>query len=124
MTARYCIGNFNFFAGGNLVYSFAINTGDYRPDPPAPVFVTATSNDNKAKVDPNDFNSSRFGLGYMFGVSYQVSQKVTLDLRDVQTFWDNSKTEGAKYISSQLYRSPSFQISLGYRIGGNKDKDK
>ncbi len=124
LTARYCIGNFNFFAGGNLVYSFAINTGDYRPDPPAPVFVTATSNDNKAKVDPNDFNSSRFGLGYMFGVSYQVSQKVTLDLRDVQTFWDNSKTEGAKYISSQLYRSPSFQISLGYRIGGNKDKDK
>ncbi len=125
ISLRYSQGNFNFFFGPNAVYTFAINTGDYPIVVPSttPNIVSAPGNDNTPKVKSDDFNS-RFGVGYLFGVSLQVSPKMVIDLRDVQTVWDNARTPGAKYISSQLYRSPSFQLSIGYRLGGNKERNK
>ena len=121
IAVRYTTGRFNFAVGPNVVYTFNINSGNYRTvDPNATsTFVSTVGNDNNGKIQASDFNS-RFGLGYLFGVSYQVSPKVTIDLRDVQTLWDNAKTDGAKEVSSKLFRSPSFQLSLGYRIGGGK----
>jgi len=68
-----------------------------------------------------DFGA-RFGVGYLFGASYQVAPNFTIDLRNVQTVWDNSASTGSKMISSQLYKSPSFQLSFGYRLGGNNYK--
>jgi len=123
VTLQFSKSNFNFILGPNFSYAFGINAGEY----PAVVttntsVVASPGNDNTPKIKANDFNP-RFGVGYLLGVSYQLSPKVYLDLRDVQTFWDNSKTAGGKYISSQLYRSPSFQLSIGYRFGGNKHKD-
>ena len=124
-SVRYTKGKFNFFAGANLVYSFAINESQDMP-----VAGTTQSypgllpgNDTTGKIKASDFDA-RFGVGYLFGVSVQLSQNVSLDFRDVQTFWDNAHSAGAKEISSQLYRAPSFQISLGYRFGGKKSKDK
>jgi len=125
-TVRYCISGFNFFVGANVEYQFAINTGDYPTTviPTTPNIVATPGNDNQPKIKANDFGS-RLGMGYILGASYKVSSKVTLDLRDVQTFWDNAHTTGAKYISSQLYKSPSFQFSIEYRLGGKKkDKDE
>jgi hypothetical protein len=111
---------FSFFAGGNFVYSFAINTGAARQaDPASVVTTTSIGNDNAPKLSERDF-SSRFGIGYLFGVSYKVSHNVNLDLRSVQTVWDNSRSSGSKTISSQLYKSPSMQLSFGYRLGGAK----
>ncbi len=123
ISLRYSKGNFDFFFGPNVVYTFSINAGDYPTTQHnnTPVVVAAPGNDTKGQINAGDFNS-RFGLGYLFGVSYQISPKVSIDLRDVQTIWDNASTDGAKRISSQLYRSPSFQLSIGYRFGGNKDK--
>jgi len=125
VTAHYSIGNFSVFAGGNLLYMFSINTGEYPATmtPVTPVVVSAPGNDNAPKIKSNDFNS-RIGLGYIFGMSFQVSPKVNIDLRDVQTFWDNANTPGGKYISSQLFRSPSFQLSIGYRFGGKKESSE
>ncbi len=121
---RFTAGKFNFAVGPNVVYTFGINTGNYRTVDPNATFVTTMGNDNTAKIQAGDFNS-RFGLGYLFGVSYQVSPKVTIDLRDVQTIWDNASTTGAKAVSTQLFRSPSFQLSLGYKFGGGKkDQDR
>lgn len=122
---RYTKGNFNFFGGGNLVYSFAVNEGATLPVAAnTPAFtVSSVGNDNVPKIQANDFNA-RFGLGYIFGVGIQLSPVLSLDVRDVQTFWDNSKTSGSKEVSGQLYKSPSFQLSLGYRFGGKKGKEK
>ncbi len=121
IAVRYTSGRFNFAVGPNVVYTFNVNAGNYRTVDPnnAATYVSAIGNDNTAKLKADDFNS-RFGLGYLFGVSYQVSPKVTIDLRDVQTIWDNAKTDGAKAVSTNLFRSPSFQLSLGYRFGGGK----
>jgi hypothetical protein len=122
ISIRYVKGNFNFFVGGNLIYSFAINTG---ATPAMPVngstasTVTSVSNDNAPKYAASDF-ASRFGLGYLCGVSYKVSPNVTFDLRDVQTVWDNARSAGSKAVSTELYKSPSFQLSLSYRLGGKR----
>ena len=120
ISIRYNKGNFTFFAGGNIVYSFSINTGAATIASPAGPVATSIpasqANDNAPKLNTSDFNS-RFGLGYLFGFAYKVSPNVTLDLRDVQSFWDNAKDGGAKSVSTQLYKSPSFQFSLNYRLG-------
>ena len=124
VSIHYCMSHFNFFVGGNLVYAFAINTGA-APQPAntnTPIIVSAQGNDNAPKLQPDDFNS-RFGLGYLLGISYQVSPNVTLDFRNVQTVWNNGSSQGAKLISNQLYKSPSLQVSVGYRLGGNKKKN-
>ena len=120
ISIRYSKGNFTFIAGGNIVYAFSINTGAATiVSPTAPVATSvspAQATDNKPQLSASDFNS-RFGLGYLFGFAYKVSPNVTLDLRDVQSFWDNAGSAGAKSVSTQLYKSPSFQFSLNYRLG-------
>ncbi len=123
ITIRYMKSHFSFYAGANLVYSFSINTGkSEQPSTLSPILVNAMGNDNTPKVQQSDFNS-RFGLGYIAGLSYEVYPNVTLDFRNVQSVWDNASSQGGKYISSQLYKSPSFQVSIGYRLGNNKKKD-
>jgi len=123
ISVRYCTGNFNFYVGGNMAYSFAINSGAYPlADPSSATQVATVGNDNGPKVQTDDFNS-RFGLGYLVGASCRVSPNVTIDFRNVQNIWDNSSTSGAKFVSSQLYKSPSLQLSIGYRFGGNKNKE-
>lgn len=122
---RYSAGNFNFFMGGNMVYTLPINTGAYPLVDPNSVTTVASidNSDNAPKVKQDDF-SSRFCVGYLVGASYKVSSNVTLDFRNVQTIWDNGKTDGSKIVSTQLYRSPSLQLSIGYRLGGRKDSEK
>ncbi len=124
--ARYTNGNFSFLVGANLVYNFNVNVSEAATPPQGPaVYSYSQANrqmTNAPKVDVStDFNA-RFGLGCLFGVAYQLNRKVSLDLRDVQTLWDNAPTSGSKYISNQLYKSPSLQFSIGYRLGGGKDK--
>jgi hypothetical protein len=126
LTARYSNGNFSFYAGVNLVYTFSVNTGaaQIAPGSSTPVIQTTTmENDNAAKLTDKDFNA-RFGVGYVFGMSYMISPKVSLDIRETQTFWDNAKSSGSQTVSGQLYKSPSFQLSLGYRLGSNKGRSK
>ncbi len=120
ISVRYCTGNFNFYVGGNMAYSFAINSGAYPlADPSSATQVATVGNDNGPKIQTDDFRS-RFGLGYLVGASCRVSPNVTIDFRNVQNLWDNSSTSGAKIVSGQLYKSPSLQLSIGYRFGGNR----
>jgi hypothetical protein len=124
VTIRYAKGNFNFYTGGNFLYSFSINTAPatYADPNAVTTFVNAPGADNAPKYNQNDFHS-RFGLGYIFGFSYQVAPNTTFDIRNVQTVWDNAATTGAKSISAQLYKTPSVQLSIMYRLGGNRNKE-
>jgi len=121
LIVRYTNGKFNFFVGGNLVYTFAINEGYLQTQTTS----TATTNEpnSQMKIDPtSDFNA-RFGVGCLFGLSYNIAPNLKIDLRNVMTLWDNASTTGSKYVSEQLYKSPSLQLSVGYRLGGNKHKE-
>ncbi len=124
VSVRYHQGKFDFYAGGNFLYTFSINTGAATQPAVgvAPEFVSTPGNDNAPTLNEADF-SSRFGLGYLFGFSYQVAPKFNIDLRNVQTVWDNAASTGAKSISNQLYKTPSIQLSIMYRLGGNRNKD-
>jgi hypothetical protein len=119
ISARYSVGKMSFFAGPNFVYTFAINTGAANlPDPTTATQVSTLGNDNAPKLKASDFDA-RFGVGYLLGLSCKVAPNVTLDLRNVQTVWDNAPTTGSKFVSSQLYKSPSIQFSIGYTLGKN-----
>ena len=120
VTVHYSHGKFNVFAGPNFVYSLSINTGGgdlpyISPGAPKLVSTPNTAN-SEPKLTATDFNA-RFGIGYIFGVSYEVAPNFTIDFRNVQTVWDNAKTPGERAVSHELYKSPSLQLSLGYRLG-------
>jgi hypothetical protein len=81
------------------------------------------THDNTAFV-PNDHPlvltsdfGARFGLGYVISAGYMFTPNIYVDGRITQSFWDNSKTEGAKQVARDLLRTPSIQISVGYRFG-------
>ena len=120
VTVHYSHGKLNFFAGPNFVYSLSINTGGGDlpyASPGAPKMVAAPNTANsEPKLTATDFNA-RFGIGYIFGISYEVAPNFTIDFRNVQTVWDNAKTPGERAVSHELYKSPSLQLSLGYRLG-------
>lgn len=122
ISVRYSSGKFSFFAGGNTVYSFGVNASESTLQAPNPSVVTTKGNDNNPTITEGDFGS-RFGLGYLFGMSYQAAPNFIIDLRNVQTVWDNAASSGSKTVSSQLYKHPSFQLSVGYRLGGKKSED-
>lgn len=121
---RYAKGKFNFYSGGNFLYSFSINTGaETLPTyGVAPELVNEVGPDNAPKLKEEDFRS-RFGIGYLFGFSYKLAPNANLDFRTVQTVWDNSDGAGARSVSGQLYRAPSLQLSIMYRLGGNRHQD-
>ena len=120
---RYTKKNFSVFAGGNMVYTLAVNESQGIATPGATTQVAAVGNDTKPTIKESDFNG-RFGMGYLFGAAIQLSPVITLDIRDVQTLWDNAGSTGSQAVSTQLFRSPSFQLSMGYRFGGKKAKQK
>ncbi len=122
LTMRYTAARFSFFLGGNFLYTFAVNTGgaEQLVDPNVmPVVASNTANTAPA-IKESDFGA-RFGVGYTCGIAYRVAPNVLLDFRNVQTVWDNAKATGSQAVSNQLYKSPSLQFSLFYRLGAGKN---
>ncbi|NDC40051.1 MAG: hypothetical protein EBZ77_00605 [Chitinophagia bacterium] len=116
---KYTYKNWSFIGGANFLYALGVNTGAaalpyQRVNTAAPISQSAPS------INEADF-SGRFGLGYLLGFNVKLSPNVNLDVRNVQTFWDNAQSSGAKSVSSQLYKSPSMQFSIQYMFGRNKD---
>ncbi|HXS37653.1 MAG TPA: hypothetical protein VN721_13195 [Flavipsychrobacter sp.] len=126
ISVTYTKDKFNIFFGGSLIYNFTINAVTYDQ---SNVQSRETYSNNSytqsliaskgPQVSLSDFNS-RFGLGYLFGVSYNFTPAVRLDLRLTQEVWNNAKTDGAKQISNDLYKNPSAQISIGYFFNQSK----
>ena len=123
---RYGAGRFFGEAGLNLVYAFKMKANEITihadhvnqqqanyPTTLQPAFGTSPL------VTPDDFGS-RFGFGFAAGGGYHFSPAVTLNLRISKTVWDNAKTDGSRKISSDLYKLPSLQLSVGYRFSQQK----
>jgi hypothetical protein len=108
---------FTLFAGGNLSYNFAVNASTLTN--PSTSTVAEPGNSTNPSLALSDFGA-RLGLGYLFGAAYKVAPGMTVDLRMTNNFWDNAKGNGAHIISNQLYRSPSVQLSFGYRLGADE----
>lgn len=128
LTMRYNAGKCSFFAGGNFVYTLAVNADPGIAQSVDPNIITKpVVANNTVAANPNihdaDFKA-RFGIGYIFGLSYRVAPNVTFDLRNVQTVWDNAKDGGSKTVSNQLFKSPSLQFSIQYRLGRGNNENR
>jgi hypothetical protein len=118
---RYAAGKVNFMGGVNMAYNFRINAEEIDFPQAEPDKLPAGTNpmvSEKPAISLVDFNS-RFSLGYLLGVGYQLSPSVQLDFRMTQNVWDNASGVGAQRVSQDIYRTPTFQLSLGYRFSQN-----
>jgi len=116
---RYAAGRLNIFGGVNLSYNFRVNAEEIDLPAPDNSFTPVPPGPTNFRFGPtisyNDFKS-RFGLGGLLGVAYELSPAIQLDLRATRNFWDNASGEGAQKVSRQLYRAPSYQFSIFYRF--------
>ncbi len=125
LALRYSWGRFYAQGGLNFVYSTKIDAkevthfkGNLTPRHdlrPATHDDEPFVKDDHALVKIEDFGS-KFGTGYLLGAGFSFTPAVYLDFRLAQSFWNNAKTEGAKQISRDLLRTPSIQLSVGYRF--------
>lgn len=123
---RYSIRRVNLIAGINASYHFAMN-----PSPRDEVYKREIVGDpgmssqlnaewkKDARVTYNDFGS-RFSMGGVLGVGYQITPAVGVDIRATQSVWDNVTTRGALQVSKYLYRTTNFQVNFVYRFSNNK----
>lgn len=131
VTLRYAINKFYLMTGINLAYYLTVNAEEVntyypqassRTSGPLPITSGPPSYVNMTKqVNIQDF-SSKFGIGYIFGIGYQVAPAFQVDLRITKTFWDNSSTDGGKHLSKDFYQIPSMQLSIGYQFNRGKSK--
>ncbi len=125
LSLRYAAGKLGFFGGCNFAYSLPVNISreliSHDPLNNPTQFVTAIGPNSTPSLQVSDFGG-RFGIGYLFGVSYKIAPNMLLDFRNAQTVWDNAKNDASKNVSNQLFKSPSLQFSLIYRFG-TSDKD-
>ncbi len=127
---RRNFGRFLAEAGLNMMYAFAVNTEEIDKPNGNPAMVSrqlpadATKESlsgSKQTIKPGDFGS-RFGIGYALGAGYQLTPAFQMNLRMVQSVWDNANSTGASRVSQNLYQTPSLQISVGYRFKQGKGK--
>jgi len=67
------------------------------------------------KVNEHQDFKTRFGIGYLAGMNYELSRRFSLDGRVTQSLWNN----GSKNIAPlyHLSTNPSFELSLGIYFG-------
>lgn len=116
------VKKFDLYGGIHLNYGFRMNVNSSQKSNPLTVVDSvnyATSYAERVNTNPqfnrDDF-SSRLGLGYTVGGAYNFTNKLYVDLRMSNLFWDNTKGAAKKEISDVFFRLPSFQLSLGYRF--------
>lgn len=132
IAVRYSVKRVNIFAGVNTAYNFAVKV-DEKEQAHDKNYLTNSSSVKELesqwgennKVATSDF-AARFTMGYMLGVGYQVSPSLGIDIRATQPVWDNgkAKTLGAYEVSKALYRTPTFQFNVIYRLSNNKYKPR
>jgi len=114
----------NVYAGMHFDYGFRMNiiTSSRSNSLTASDTVGASEtyiprNNTDTRLTRNDFGR-RFGLGYTVGGAYQFNDKLSLDLRMSNLFWDNTSGVAKKEITNVFFRIPSFQLSVAYRFRG------
>lgn len=124
VTLSYSLGRLSIFAGANIAYAFPIQWNKTTTFNTTNVQQTQEQNQNPFREayfklnEQKDFES-RLGLGYVWGANYEISRKISLDVRVNQILWDNSGSNTDAV--SRLLHIPTMQFSLGYYFG-RKDK--
>ncbi len=118
LALRYAAGRLNVFGGINMAYHFAVNAEEITLMPDYSSYTMVNNpgvQKTRADVSYNDFRS-RFALGGLIGMSYEVSPSFQVDFRATKNVWDNAYGLGSESVSRQLYNAPSIQFSLFYRF--------
>jgi hypothetical protein len=122
----YNLGRISLFGGPEFAYFFPLTWTKGTPRSEViDVSQTTTTHANPFVSKPlllneqKDFNS-RFGMGYVFGLSYDFSRKVSLDARVSQMLWDNSGKYKVDALRN-IYHLPTAELSIGFYFG-RRDK--
>lgn len=128
VAVRYAVKRISLFCGADFGYNFSVNaeeieqTNGIKVSQVTPLSAEGLRYDY-TKTGPSitykDF-SSRIDLGGMVGVSYSLTPSTMIDLRVVQSMWNNAKTSGEITVYEELYNNPSVQFNISYRFRNNK----
>jgi hypothetical protein len=120
VTLSYSLGRISVFGGVNMTYSFPAKWD--RTNSVSSINVSSTEPQNQNPFLNSDFKlneqkdfASRFGLGYVGGLSYDISRKLSFDARVTQNLWNNYN--GNADAVNKLFKMPTFQFSIGYFFG-------
>jgi hypothetical protein len=75
-------------------------------------FVPSTVN---TIIPESDF-ASKLNINYLIGLQYHVSPLIYIDARMVKSISTSAKSAGALHVHDQVYKMPTFELSLGYFI--------
>jgi predicted porin len=116
LALRYAAGRINLFTGVNMAYNFRVNVEEIKIHADTFTLTAAPNWSNSSPTASYSDFGPRFSLGYLLGAGWAVTPALQLDLRMTKNVWDNASGKGAELVSRQLYRAPSFQVSLFYRF--------
>lgn len=129
-TVKYTFNKFFVTTGINLAYYLKLNVEEVNKTTlnanthwVSTNFTKPILANNKPQYSSQDF-SSRFGVGYLLGVGYQLAPSWQVEAKMSYLFWDNAKSIKSKSLSKDFYQIPSFQLSIGYQFGKNKEMPK
>ncbi|HTN45991.1 MAG TPA: outer membrane beta-barrel protein [Flavipsychrobacter sp.] len=113
LAVKYAFNRLHLLGGANLAYNFKASAEEViRPlAQPTPGHTFATA----PVISINDFGP-RFSVGGVLGIGYSITPAFDVDFRATKNLFDNAKGAGARVVSRELYRSPSLQLSIGYRF--------
>lgn len=120
VTLNYSLGRISVFGGLNMAYAFPLKWDKANVVSTATVSQPTSKNENPflnsdfKLNEQNDF-ASRFGMGYVAGVTYDLSRKLSFDARVTQNVWTNYN--GDADAVNKLFKMPAFQFSIGYFFG-------
>jgi hypothetical protein len=100
--------------GAQFAYNLAINAEEVLLSLPA-VSQSEPGISTQPKISVNDFGS-RYTMGYVLGIGYQINPNLNLNFRYSQNIWDNASSSGSMLISNQFYRQPSLQLNIAYEF--------
>lgn len=117
----YYLGRASIYGGANLTYALPVKYS--YTNTITSTLVEGTSNSQQKspftgsafEIDAQKEFNARFGLGYVAGVNYDLSRKVSFDARVTQMLWNNNKSNTQTV--QNLFQVPTLQVSLGYYFG-------
>lgn len=117
----YNLGRVSLFGGPEFSYFLPLK--NQKATSVQSSYVSKFAYDNKnpfteqsSRLSPATDFHSRFAAGYSFGLSYDFSRNLSVDVRMSQMLWDNT----GKYKLDALrniYRQPAVEVNLDFFLG-------
>ena len=115
---QYNYKRWSALLGMSFAYNFKLKTSEInytsvksQRDTLMPgTFVPSTVN---TIIPVSDF-ASKLNINYLIGVQYHISPMIYLDARMVKSISTSASSAGEKHVYDQVYKMPTFELSLGY----------